>query len=453
MSSRPEEAGLAPRIMKYLFLLIAVLLAAASVFVWADMPGSLSGRRAFIYWTTDPNPARYEQVRLFDEYQKRIGLVDEEGEPMIGLELDTGNAEVTKKIVQSVSGVAGDAMDLNGGRDLRFFQAMGVLEDVTDEAEKLGFGVGTTYPAIEAEISLVGPDGQRRQYTYPCNVAFTMYMANAALFRELGMDPPPTRWTVDEFERVGREFVRRANDNSGRPARVFFVDAVNDTILARGFGVDQFNETLTDVNFEHPDYVRAIELVRRWTYDLRLVPSGADREAFATAGGYGGAGQQVFEQEYYGLFNGGRWNLIRFRQANVDRVAKGEEPFELTTCEPPHGGHPNIMIGTRAAAVYLDGEALDEDVTLADGTVVEEGTPWAVFFQAFLASPEYGDQIIADADGLPGNPALTDSEAYRRPAEDPGVGHLRQDRVRHPRPRTWRRRGRSPTPTATARSS
>ena len=411
--------------MKYLFLVIAVLLAVASVFVFLGMPGVRDDRRALIYWTTDPNPARAEQIRLFDEWQARVGLVEEDGTPMIGIELDTGNNENTKKIVQSVSGVAGDTMDLFGGRDARFFSAMDVLVDVTEYGEALGYSPDTTYPAIGAEIAVANLDGEPRQFLYPCNVALSMYIVNNDLFRDLGIEPPSGRWTVEEFEQVGREFVAAANPDDPRVGRVFFADNVGIDELRRSFGVDFYNETLTDVNLEAPESVRALKLLRKWTYEDRLLPTGADRDAFATSGGYGGAAPDVFERGYYGMFKGGRWLLIRFRDTNKTRVAQGQEPLDLGTCELPHGGHPTVNISTRAAAVYVDGKLTDEPIELKDeyaGVTIPAGTPWGVFFQAFLASPEYNEQIIADADGLPGNPEVAEGDLYYRPEPNPEMG-------------------------------
>jgi multiple sugar transport system substrate-binding protein len=411
--------------MKYLFAVIAVLLLLASAFVWASMPGVRTDRRVIMYWTTDANPARIEQVRVFDQFQRRIGLVEEDGTPMIGLELDTGNNENDKKVIQSVSGVAADTMDQFGGNNIRLFDAMGVLVDVSPWADKLNFNVETTYPGVVEEISVTDFDGTRRQLAYPCNVALTLLMPNKAMFRELGMPVPEGRWTFEEFEETGVEFVKRANEASDRLGRTFFVDSLDLLELRRSMGVDRFNETLTDVNFEHPDYVRGLELLRRWTYDLRLIPSNADRDSFATAAGYGGAGPAIFEQGYYGMFKGGRWNLIGFRQTNADRVERGEPILELGSVEPPHGGHPNVLVGTRAATVYIDGSVIEEPIPLKDefeGVVLEPGTPWAVVFLAFLSSPEYGNLIIADADGLPGNPELTGSDAFLRPTENPEMG-------------------------------
>ncbi|MEM1012166.1 MAG: ABC transporter substrate-binding protein [Planctomycetota bacterium] len=429
--------------MKYLFVLVAILLVACSGLVWTSMPQGLSDRQVVMYWTTDPNPARVEQVRLFDEWQVERGLYEvvegdpaeedildeasgEYRRPLIELRLDTGNNENTKKVVQSVSGVAAEAMDMFSGQNMQFFEQMGVLEDVTDEAEALGFSVDTTYDAMLNELSLVDFDGERRQFMFPCNVAMTMFMVNKPLFRELGLPVPEGHWTIEEFEAAGKAFVEATNEPGQRFGRKFFIDGINERVTYRSMGVDTFNETATDVNIEDPRVIRTMEMIRRWIYEDRLIPTGADRQNAASAGGYGGGGAELFERDIYAMFNGGRWHLIRFRETNRGRVSRGEPPLEIGTVGLPNGGVPNVLIGTRAAAVYVDGVRMEEpvDVDLSDGRTVTlpAGTHWGVIFQAFLASKQYNDQIIADADGLPPNPLFTQSEAYLRPEKDPVLG-------------------------------
>ncbi len=416
--------------MKYLFLLVFVILLGASVWLSTQMPEGSTDRKALIYWTTDANPARVEQVRLFDEWQVERGLIDDEGVPLIELRLDVGNSDETKKIIQSVSGVAADVLDLGNGHGMRFFQELAVLEDVTDLAGPLGFDVSTSYDSMLNELSFVDFDGDRRQYMYPCNVAFTMIMINEQTFRDVGMTPPSDGWTIEEFEEVGKEFVSRANsgeydlDNIG--GRRFFLDGLGTLELYRSMGVDTYNETATATNLTSPEVVRAQELIRKWTYEDRILPSGADQLAMSSSGGYGGGGAEGFEIGRYATFNGGRWHMIRFRQTNQTRVAAGGKPLELSVVQLPNGGYPTVTIGTRGAVIYRDGSKTTEPVTFksveGDSVEVPADTPWAVFFQSFLASKQYNDQIIADSDGLPPNEKYTNSEAYLFPAKDPAMG-------------------------------
>lgn len=53
--------------MKWVFLVCAIVLAAASYFTWRSMPEQQS-RVPVIYWVTDPNPARFEQINLFHRW-------------------------------------------------------------------------------------------------------------------------------------------------------------------------------------------------------------------------------------------------------------------------------------------------------------------------------------------------------------------------------------------------
>ena len=84
--------------MKYLLLAILVLLIASSILTAYYIPDSRSPVPV-IRWVTDNNPARIEQIRLFNDWEKQ------DNRPPGLLRLDVTNADPTKKIIQSVSGV------------------------------------------------------------------------------------------------------------------------------------------------------------------------------------------------------------------------------------------------------------------------------------------------------------------------------------------------------------
>src|SRR5690606_15743941 len=116
------------------------------------------------------------------------------------LALDMGNRDVTKQVVQGVSGVAGDVQDIGGGGDMRYFHAIGLLHDVTEWGKEMGFDPSRTYPAIASEITLPDENGNPRQYLFPCNVNSSSFFVNKEAFRQWGQEPPPRRWTIEEFE-------------------------------------------------------------------------------------------------------------------------------------------------------------------------------------------------------------------------------------------------------------
>lgn|GEM_PF-469109 len=444
--------------MKYIFLAIAIVLTIAA-FMTARMAPDLASEVPVIYWVTDTNPARQEQVRLFHQwmvdqghYVEHVLQNEQEADaffhrnrstsirriirevnpdaaalcdwaddrsvqvtfpqvvrlPQVELKLDMANADGTKKIIQGVSRVGGDIMDQYSGHDLRYFRAVGLNTDVTEAAHRLKFDLSTTYPAIEPELALRDANGELRQYQYPCNVNASMFFVNRATFRQHGQPLPPERMTIEEFERRGYEFVHAANAGRAKQT-VFFLNNLEFEVLRRSYGGSRFNETGTAAILDEAT-VQAMRTQHKWMYEgrYRLMPNQADRSSFATESGYGGADAQLFshddpERGQYGLFWTGRYLLITFRQMNEARAARGLPPLDLGVIAPPYEKFLNTSIATRAAMVYSQSPHRD----------------LATYFLAFLASKEYNEQIVKDGDALPPNPIYTETEAYRHPPEYP----------------------------------
>ena len=377
--------------MKYLFAAALVVLLLSSVGLRMSFP-DVTSDRPVIYWITDKNPARVEQVNAFHRWLVEEGHTAEDGGPACELRLDTSNAEMTKKVIQSVSGVGSEVMDLYSGRDMRFMAAMGVIAPVGEAAERLNFSIEDTWAVVEPEIAIDGT-----QYMYPCNVTVPTVIVNPKAFEAVGRPRPPRRWTVEEFEAAGKAYVAAANDpDTPASDRKFFINRIPSDVLWRSFGASVFNETATASGFDHPGYRDSLVLLRKWIYEDRIMPTPDDEAAFSTAQGYGGAALSLFGRGNYAMVTGGRYFLIQLRNfPNLD---------ELTVCELPHAGFPNTAIGTRAASVYAGSDAQE----------------YAHLFLAFLASDAYNALIVRDADALPPNPAATRTEAFLRPPDHPG---------------------------------
>ncbi len=382
--------------MKYLFLILFVLLSLATAARVSLLP-DLRRDVPVIYWATDNNPARVEQVRLFHDWLIAKGHVTPEGKPVCELRLDTANNAQQKLVIQGVSGVASDLFDVWSGAGARYFSSMGLLENLNDEAARLGFDPSRTFPAIAPEIVIDGV-----QYSFPCNVGTNHYWANVARFEELGVTVPPQDWTFQEYERIGRAFVAAANADKPR-YRVFFADTINPIVLTRSTGLTVYNETLTACVLDDERYVRILALIHRWTFEERLLPSAADRSAFATDSGYLGAPMQLFNSGQYGMVWMGRYSLIQFRKFNEERRAAGRPILKLSVTNPPYDHFLNANAGTRACAMYAGSKHKD----------------LAALFLAYLADDIYNMQIVRDADALPPNPAYTRIEEFHRPPDYP----------------------------------
>ncbi|MEQ9461299.1 MAG: extracellular solute-binding protein [Phycisphaeraceae bacterium] len=380
--------------MKYLFVIILSVLSLAGGVTLMTEPEQ-QREVPVIYWATDMSPARVAQVALFHEWLIDQGHVDDRGRPVVELRLDaisTGNN--SKKIIQSVAGVAADIMDCSIGE----MEPLGVLEDVTDRARVMGFSPEATYPALRSALVRDG-----RQYGFPCNVSLLGFWVNRGLFERLGVETPSRAWTYADFERIGTAFISAANA-PGERQTVYFVDTPTGyrayamlLQMIRSRGLSIFNETMTRCTLDDPRYAEELLRLRRWVYDLDLMPSAAEEASMAAESGFSGASVSMFYAGRYGMIYNGRWSLIRLRLY--------EQPMDLSLSYMPvfPGGFSNDLIGTRSAAIYRGSRHKD----------------LAALFLAFLASESYNQRIVDDADALPPNPSFTDTEAYRRPSAYP----------------------------------
>ncbi len=446
--------------MKYVFLACLLALLTASGLTYLSLP-NVRNEVPVIYWVTDSNPARIEQIRLFHKWliknghfvekqfqtpdearaflrqrvskvlqaivaedyggddparRDRMVRLIESGEaegiefpltiriPSAEMKLDTANTDQSKKIIQGVSGVGGDVQDQWSGGGIRLFDSMALLRDLTDDAQRLGFGPDATYQTLVPELTIEKPEGPR-QYGFPCNVVASMYIVNKEAFAAYGVPLPPRQWTIEEFEEIGRQFVKAANP-PGERQRVFFIDQIPLSVIRRSLGGNELNETGTACVLDSPAAIRALELNYKWTYVDHLLPTAAERAGFATDSGYGGQTPQMFNDGKYALNWTGRYLLIQYRNFNITRAQQGRPPMQLTVTEAPHGGFRNTNMGTRAASVYAG----------------SRHTELAVLFMAYLASEDYNMQIVRDADSLPPNPKYTRGPEYERPEKNPDMG-------------------------------
>ena len=372
--------------MKHVFVSALALLLLASAFTYWIAPGVRSDVPV-LYWVTDPNPARELQVSTFQAWLEKHGW------PRFVLAIDTANMTSDKVLIQAVSGVCADIIGHTGGSNMRLRQAVGILEDVTEWAAELGFGTDRTYPAMHPELTVDG-----RQYAFPCNVYAHMLWINEETFAKYDLPLPSRRWTFAEFEDLGQRFVAAANAPD-QPRMHFFADSLDISQMIRSLGLSRYNETMTACTLDDPRMAEVLRLIYKWTYQDRILPSLADRQSFTTDAGYGGSTMQLFNNGNYAMFRCGRYGLIQLREFSLERRRHDRPALRLEVCEPPHGGFPNTATGTRAAAVYRGGKHRD----------------LAKYFLAYLASDDYNMNIVRDADALPPNPAVTRTEAFRRP--------------------------------------
>ncbi len=368
--------------MKRLFLAILLILTAATVYTVksareraSDVP-QLPGR-------SDANPQREDQIDLFKKWLVKNGHTTVKGEPAANVILESANNQST--MIQAVSGMAGDIFDTS---DVMGYQQLGVGVDITDDANKNGYGFADTYPGMRTLLS--GVDG--RQYGYPCNGGSLSFWINLTTLKELGMERPPREWTPEEFEVFAKEFVKRANAGLPRQER-FITDSMDGgsgvhivQSIARSRGADIYNETQTRSIADNQIFRDGLTLIHKWTFVDRITPTAADVASMAVEAGYGGTSFANLMNGKYAMALTGRYCLIRAREDAL----KAGKTIEYGVSQMPMYEFKVLPITARAAMVYEGSQYKD----------------FAKLFAQFLSGKEYNDYIVAHADGLPPNPAI-----------------------------------------------
>ncbi len=369
---------------RWLFVSGLLLLAAASVITWAALPSS-PGKHPVLRWATDDNPERISQVAHFEKWLRRHRY------PRFAIRLDFVNNDVTKDVIQGVSGDADDLMDVDFG-SMDFMRQCGLLYNVAPAARTMGFGPRHTYKIFGTYLVRHG-----KQYMFPTNAGTMLYWVNKATFAKYHQPLPPRAWKFTEFQRRGLAFVRAGN-SPARPQRVFFADTVDTRFMRRSLGLSVFNATLTRCMLNDPRYVAVLRLMYRWTFADHLLPTPAQQASFTTREGYGGSVPQLFNAGRFGLYYMGRWALIQFR-----KFYRTSGPMALAVSDPPYGQFPNAVMTVRGTAIYI-------------------GSPHkqlAEYFLAYLASRNYNMQIVRDGDAEPPCPVYAETRQFLRPRRYP----------------------------------
>jgi multiple sugar transport system substrate-binding protein len=387
--------------LKTLFFFILGILTVFSFYILLSQPEQQTDRPV-IYWKSDANPQRVDQIKLFNQWLVKHSYVDSRGRPVVELKLDSANSQ--SKLIQAVSGVGGDIMDAV----IPQFQPMGVLTDLSKDAKELDFGVNRTYPGLTDSLLIDG-----KQYGYPCNVNVAGLWCNADTFKRFNMAPPPEIWNFQKFEDIGKEFVKRANAGKKRQEIFFGENPVGSngetflTVMYRSMGLDDFNETRTRCILNDSRYIDVLKLIYKWTYQDHLFPSAAEESSMSSEAGYGSSSFAHFQSGKYAMIITGRWCLIRMREFN--NIAR------KTLSRFPQKDFQNMQIAARTATLYAG----------------SRHKKYARLFFAFLADREYNNNIISGADGLPPTPEyVLGNPDFENPPDHPDEAEVNKTELK-----------------------
>ena len=76
-------------------------------------------------------------------------------------------------------------MDVTTAGQKAYFNSIGFLEDVTDQAKTLGYDPSHTFPAVKPALGYSDDDGTYHQLLFPCNVSVDMFIVNHEAFQAI----------------------------------------------------------------------------------------------------------------------------------------------------------------------------------------------------------------------------------------------------------------------------
>ncbi len=347
--------------MKYVFTGSFAFLVALSVVAWAVRPQLGEKDKTPLVWVSDDNPARREQIALFNQLH-----------PDYDLRLDPSNSGMAKVIVQCVGGVGPDLFDCYDGFQLSAYVKSGIALDVTDELAAAGIDVARDcWAAAHPNCILEGCT-----YGFPTNASVNAIWINKAIFDEHGIPYPKGPWTWEEFIPLAQKLTVR--DRAGRMEHFgFMMDWWNWRHFLCEWGGSVYTPDGTRCVLDRPENVAAIQFMQDLIYKYKVAPSPVDEANMATTGGWGSGTITLFGGGRTATALGGRWWLCTLRDYKKLRMGAVE-------CPHPAGHKPRFRGYGRS-------------------TLVNKNSPrrqQAVEFLKYLAGKQYNELINHQADAL-----------------------------------------------------
>ena len=349
--------------MKYVFAGTLAALIALSVVAWWIQPRPATEGKAPLTWVSDDNPARREQIDLFNQLH-----------PDYHLTLDPSNTGMQKVIVQCIGGVGPDIFDCYSAFQLSAYVRSGIAWDVTDEFAKAGIDVREM--CWEAGLPIMVFEG--RVYGFLNNASVNAVWINKDIFDKHGIpypDPDPkTGWTWEEFLPLAKRLTVR--NEKGRVEQFgFMMDWWSWYHFMTQWGGRVYTPDGTRCVLDMPESVAAIQFMQDLIYKHRVTPDPVEEAAMRSTGGWGSGTITFFGGGKAAMALGGRWWLCTLRKY---------EGLRLGAVECPHG--PIRMFRAYGRTSLINQNSPRREHALA--------------FLKYLASRDFSELINHQADAL-----------------------------------------------------
>jgi multiple sugar transport system substrate-binding protein len=347
--------------MKAFFAVTFCVLVLLSVVAWRTQPTPPPGKLPLV-WVSDDNPARREQIALFNrlhpEYDLRLNPGDE-------------SAGIEKVLLQCLAGVGPDLFDCYDASELNTYVRAGVGWDITEELAKRGIAVeGNVWPAT---LPLITREG--RVYGFPTNACVDAIWINKDMFDRAREPYPKGPWTWKEFIPVAQRLTLR--DERGRTKQFGFLCDwdISWPQFVLQWGGRVYSPDGTRCVVDSPEAIAAIQFLHDLIYRYHVMPTPVLEAAMATQGGWGMGTISYFGGGKGAMALGGRWWLCTLRDYEGLRLGVVECPYR----------DKRVFHGYGRA------------------TLLNKYSPrrqQALDFMVYMAGKEYNDLVNHQADGI-----------------------------------------------------
>lgn len=283
-----------------------------------------------LVWSTDDNPARRTQAALFRAWYLRTY-----NQP-IHIVTDPANRDITKVVIQCVAGKGPDIIESYGPSQLQQMVEAGVALDVTEAAQRDGFGIERAFQAAWPSMAVEQRGGEWRQYAFPCNVGYTVLFYHRDLFEQAGVQPPSGPWSIEQATEKAKALIENARDR-GIERRVGIMNlGAWDMALAAGGRF--LNEEGTASVYNSPETIAGLTAFQNMMYVDRVSPTPAEAASMATAGGANmnttaetASASSLFADKVASMYVGGRWEYAQMASRNFEQVIRPAADRELAS--------------------------------------------------------------------------------------------------------------------------
>ncbi len=366
--------------MRLFFSISLLCLLLLSVIAWRIQPKTETNGKPSLVWVSDDNPARRDQITLFNQLH-----------PQTSLRLDPGNGAMEKVIVQSLGGVGPDLFDCYDGFQLSAYVRSGVAWDVTDALKRLNLDITSVWKPLQNYVVYDG-----RAYGVGTNIATDAIWYNKDIFDAEGVPYPKGPWHWDDLVKLAQRMTKRGAD--GRVERYgFMCEWWNWLHFVYQEGGRVYTPDGTRCIVDSPETIKAVQFLHDLIYKYHVVPSPVEEAAMSTQGGWGSGVITRFGAGKAAMALGGRWWLCTLRDYKNLHMGAAESPY------------------SRLRVFRAYGKA----------TLINSRSPRreaALQFLAYQATQAYNDLINSQADGLGPVARFTYSDTFlhnpRFPQED-----------------------------------